>query len=334
MMTSQTSADGRTPALLEERWTGPLSVHADAIKALAEWAGSRQSWIDEALITHGAILFKKFALDGRATFHDAADSLCDELLDYVYRSTPRTAVGDRVFTATEYRASAAIPFHNENAYQRDWPMRLVFGCLRPATSGGETGLASTRRVTARIDPEVVARFARKGVTYVRNYRPGIDLTWQEVFQTEHRAEVEAYCLRYGIEYEWLSAEHLRTRQVCEAVVAHPRTGERLWFNQAHLFHVSSLGELDASTLLGFFGEDGLPRHAYFGDGSVIDIPTLDHIREVYEAEAFRRPWEAGDVLLVDNMLVAHARSPYQGPREVLVAMGDAYRKYAATGLEP
>jgi alpha-ketoglutarate-dependent taurine dioxygenase len=306
-----------------------LLVHADTRERLDEWARARRSWIDEELLTHGAILFRGFAIDDREAFRAAAAALCDQLLDYVYRSTPRTSVGERVYTATEYRASASIPFHNENAYQRDWPMKLVFCCLQPASSGGETGLASTSRVTGRIDSAVIQQFAAHGVMYVRNYRRGMDLTWQETFQTERQEDVEAYCRRESIAYEWVSRDHLRTRQVCQAVAPHPATGERLWFNQAHLFHVSSLGYAAANAALEVFGEAGLSRHAYFGDGSPIAPATLEQVAAAYEAEAYRRPWQAGDLLLVDNMLVAHARSPYQGRREVLVAMGDSHMRCAA-----
>jgi alpha-ketoglutarate-dependent taurine dioxygenase len=323
-MANQTLTHQGTSVTSEAGWPGPAIAPAENGEPLTAWAAARRPWIEETLRTHGAILLKGFAIDSRAAFEPVAAALCSELAEYVYRSTPRTTVGARVYTATEYRASASIPFHNENSYQRTWPMKLVFCCVKPAAAGGETGLASTSRVTARIDPETVRRFGEKGVMYVRNYRPGMDLTWQESFQTQRPEEVEAYCRQASIEYEWVSGDHLRTRQVCQAVASHPITGERLWFNQAHLFHVSSLGEPDASALLDVFGEDGVPRHAYLGDGSPIDEQTLAHIRAAYAAEAFERPWEAGDVLLVDNMLVAHARNPYEGTREVLVAMGDSY----------
>jgi alpha-ketoglutarate-dependent taurine dioxygenase len=323
-MADRTATSRQALATDEADWTGPLIVRAEGDAPLHAWAASRRAWIEETLLSHGAILFKGFAIDARPAFQDVAAALCGELLDYVYRSTPRTSVGAKVYTATEYRASASIPFHNENSYQRSWPMRLVFCCVKPAAVGGETGLASTRRVTARIDPDVMRLFGEHGVMYVRNYRPGIDLTWQESFQTQRPEDVEAYCRRHAIEYEWVSADHLRTRQVCQGVGTHPVTGERLWFNQAHLFHISSLTDADRSALLDLFGEDGVPRHAYRGDGAPIDEQTLAHLGQAYEAEAFERPWDAGDVLLVDNMLVAHARSPYQGTREVLVAMGDSH----------
>ena len=49
---------------------------------------------------------------------------------------------------------------------------------------------------------------------------------------------------------------------------HPVTGEKGWFNQANLFHVSALGE-DGKMLIDQLGVNNLPRNAYFGDGSEI-----------------------------------------------------------------
>ena len=58
-----------------------------------------------------------------------------------------------------------------------------------------------------------------------------------------------------------------------------------------------------------------------GDGSLIPDAVLDHIGEVYEKICVRIPWQAGDVIMLDNMLAAHARDPYEGPRQIVVAMG-------------
>jgi alpha-ketoglutarate-dependent taurine dioxygenase len=38
------------------------------------------------------------------------------------------------------------------------------------------------------------------------------------------------------------------------------------------------------------------------------------------------PWRTGDVLMLDNMLTAHARDPFEGPRKVVVAMAQSYRE--------
>lgn len=314
-------------------WAGPVIVNYDGSSSLERWLAERGEWLDATLLAEGAVLFRGFGVDSPAAFQNIAAPLCGTLVNYVYRSTPRTAIGEHVYTATEYRADAAIPLHNENAYHSEWPMRLAFCCLQPAAHGGCTPLALTTNVTRRIDPQVVATFAANGVTYVRNYGLGVDLPWQTTFQTDSRQQVEAFCRREGIEFEWLEHEGLRTRQTCQAVATHPRTGERLWFNQAHLFHISSLGADEQQMLLDVFGEDRLPRNAYLGSGEQLDLQMLAEIRAAYEAETVVFGWQRGDVLLVDNMLVAHGRQPYKGERRVLVAMGELLSRETASTLE-
>jgi alpha-ketoglutarate-dependent taurine dioxygenase len=311
------------------RWSGPLVMRVDEQTALEEWASSRREWIGEALQEHGALLLRGFSIASVPRFREASEALLVHRLDYIYRSTPRTSMDQGVYTATEYLAHLAIPMHCECAYQRDWPMKLVFGCLQPATTGGETPLARTARVTDRIDPLIVQMFRDRGVLYVRNYGQGVDLPWENVFQTTSRAEVDAYCRREGIDVEWLPDDRLRTRQVCQGVARHPRTGQTLFFNQAHLFHISSVDEETRSSMLDLFDEADLPRNAFFGDGSRIDEPILENIRAAFAAESVAFQWEQGDVLLVDNMLVAHGRRPFTGPRQVLVSMGEPFSSHSS-----
>jgi alpha-ketoglutarate-dependent taurine dioxygenase len=120
--------------------------------------------------------------------------------------------------------------------------------------------------------------------------------------------------------QWNGDKQLRTSQVCQAVIEHPTTGEMVWFNQAHLFHVSSL-EQDVRSFLQSTSGGNEPRNAFFGDGSEIDEAMLDHVRSVYENEKVTFPWQRGDVLILDNILKAHGRKPYRGPRQIVVGMG-------------
>ena len=80
------------------------------------------------------------------------------------------------------------------------------------------------------------------------------------------------------------------------------------------------------SMASLFSEADLPRSCYYGDGSLIDDSTIERISEVYRGAAVAVQWHIGDVLMVDNMLVAHARQPYQGSRKILVAMGEMMRK--------
>ncbi|HXD30400.1 MAG TPA: TauD/TfdA family dioxygenase [Pyrinomonadaceae bacterium] len=290
---------------------------------LPVWAANNRDFIQRALLKHGGLLLRHFKLKLAAEFEQFIAAIAGPLLRYDYRSTPRSQVEGRIYTSTEYPADQTIPLHNEMSYARMWPMKIGFFCVRAAAHGGETPLADSRQVTRRISPQVTERFMRKQVMYVRNYGEEIDLPWRDVFQTNDTTAVESYCQGEGIEIEWGSDGRLRTRQICPAVAEHPRTGERLWFNQAHLFHVSSLAPKVQETLLSLC-PDSLPRNAYYGDGSPIEESVLGEIREAYRRETVTFPWLDGDILLLDNMLTAHGRLPFAGLRQVLVGMAEAH----------
>jgi alpha-ketoglutarate-dependent taurine dioxygenase len=212
------------------------------------------------------------------------------------------------------------------AYSRHWPTKIGFYCVQPAQQGGETPIADSRKVFQRINPTIREKFIQKQVMYVRNYGNGLDLPWQNVFQTTDKSEVEKYCHNHAIEFEWYGQDCLRTRQICQAVAKHPKTSEMVWFNQAHLFHVSNLNPSMREGLLAGFKEEELPRNAYYGDGSPIETSVLDEIREIYQQESITFTWQAGDVLLLDNMLVCHGRNPFVGSRKVLAGMAEPFGK--------
>lgn len=284
------------------------------------WAAHNVDRVEALLARYGAVVFQGFKINGSAHFEQLIAAMYQrELLEYTNRSTPRTPVKGRIYTSTEYPPNETIPLHNENAYTSAWPSRLFFFCVQSAASGGETTVADSRRVLARISPRVRERFERNGVRYVRNYGC-LDLPWQEVFQTDAPALVEAFCRDRGIAFEWKPDGGLRTEETCQAVTTHPLSGEAVWFNQAHLFHVSALSDAVRTALVEGIPESDWPRNAYYGDGSQIDAAALAEIRAAYDAETVSRPWRAGEVLLVDNVLAAHGRLPFAGERKVLVGM--------------
>ncbi|MEA5452798.1 TauD/TfdA family dioxygenase [Leptolyngbya sp. CCNP1308] len=291
---------------------------------LADWAATQTDWIEGRLRYHGGILFRSFAGDGTTGLEQFLQALGGDLLDYAYRSTPRTQVSGRVYTSTEYPASQTIPLHNEMAYSRQWPLKIAFLCEQPGAWGGTTPIADSRQVYQALPEELRSRWQQRQVLYVRNYGGGLDLPWQTVFQTEDRSAVEAFCQANGMTWEWGRGDRLRTRQVCQAVARHPHTGDWVWFNQAHLFHISSLDGAVRAGLLADVAEADLPRNAYHGDGTPLDEADLATIRAAYQAATVEFLWQQGDVLLLDNMLTAHGRTPYGGPRKILVGMAQPY----------
>lgn len=312
----------RVAQLLPETALPALVQPAVEDLSLVSWAGSNREQIELLLLRHGGILFRGFQVPTVAEFERLIAAVSGELLEYSYRSTPRHQVSGRIYTSTEYPADQTIPMHNEMAYTRSWPMKIWFFCVKKAEQGGETPVADSRKVFNRIDPRIRERFMHKGVMYMRNYGQGVDLSWQDVFQTNDKAVVEEFCRSAGIAFEWRSDNRLRTTQVCQAAANHPKTNQMVWFNQAHLFHISGLPPDTRKAMLSVFKEEDLPRNTYYGDGTPIEMPVLDEIRAIYEQEMIAFPWDEGDVLLLDNMLTAHGRAPYRGKRKIVVGMAE------------
>lgn len=296
-----------------------LEVDTTGKKAI-DWAKENKEAIEQRLVDQGAVLIRGLNILSSKQFGGIlSEMFSDELINYSYRSTPRTELRGNVYTATEYHPNQTIPQHNEHAYSRKWPMRIGFLCMVPAEIGGETPIADSRLVYSKIPESIRKKFEEKKVMYVRNYGD-IDLPWTEVFQTSEKSEVEAFCTANGLEFEWLENNGLRTTQINHATAIHPVSKEPVWFNQAHLFHVSNLDAETRENLLSIMGEEHLPRNTYFGDGTPIDVADLDIIRKAYEEVQFSFNWKKNDFLLLDNMLFTHGRKPFTGDRKVLVGM--------------
>lgn len=287
---------------------------------LAPWAAAQRAWIDDQLAAHGGLLFRGFHIAAAETLDAVISAVAGEALPYGERSSPRTQVAGNVYTSTEQPPDQEIFLHNENSYRHEWPQRVFFCCVTSADKGGRTPIADVRRVYARIDPEIRARFAARQVMYVRNFGGGLGLSWQQVFQTTDPAVVEAYCRDAGIQCTWRAGDRLTTRQVRPAIARHPRTGELVWFNHATFFHVSTLEPTLRQALTSYVAEDDWPNHVYYGDGQPIEEEVMDHLREAYRTSMRVFEWERGDLLLLDNLLMAHGREPFTGARRILVGL--------------
>ncbi len=310
------------PWFLKEEEKGLLVLEAqEKVFNPFEWVKEHKTLLESYLIKQGGILLRNFNIYSVSEFNRIIQNLCPDLLDYVYRSTPRTKLGGKIYTATEYPADRVIPLHNENAYSKSWPKKIFFFSVIVASEGGETPIVDSRNVYKRIEPQIRKKFEEQGVMYTRNYSKGIVLSWQEVFQMEEKEDVERYCKEHDIEFEWKKGTpELTTRQTCQATLVHPVSGELVWFNQAHLFHVSSLDEKSRLSLVKELGEDNIPRNASYGNGDPIEEKVLDHIRQVYTSEKMKFKWHKGDIMILDNILMAHGRETYKGERKVADAM--------------
>lgn len=310
--------------MLDPEQSLPLLIEpAGAGVNLVDWAARHRETLERKLLEHGAILFRNFGTNSVEQFEQVIAALSPGALEYQFRASPRTRVGGNIYTSTDYPADQPIFPHNEHSYSPRFPLRLFFYCHLAPETRGETPIGSTREVMKRIPKEIVETFRARQILYVRNYGDGFGLPWQTVFQTEERAEVEAYCASVGIEVEWKENNRLRTSQRGPAIMRHPRTGEELWFNHATFFNVSTLPEAIGASLTANFGPYDLPTNTFYGDGGAIEPEVLDALRAAYLAALTIFPWRQGDVLFLDNMLCVHGREPYAGKRAIMTGMAEA-----------
>jgi alpha-ketoglutarate-dependent taurine dioxygenase len=312
MVATEPPPDGRSPPLLVR----PAAKDV----ALAGWIAANREQTRQWLDLHGAVLFRGFGSADATGLASLLRATGAEPLDYTERSSPRREVSGRVYTSTEHPAHAEIPLHCENSYQTAWPALLMFLCRVPAETGGETPLADTRRIRARLPPDLVDRFRAHGVMYRRCLDGRLGLSWQEVLGTTDRNEAEHRCTARGLRFSWRADGALRTQAVRPLMDRHPRTGEPIWFNHMLFFHPSSLDAEAQAAFAGLASED-LPNDTRFGDGSPVPDDAVAALRDAHQRETMRFTWQSGDVLLLDNMLAAHGRGVFTGRREVLVAMG-------------
>ena len=290
-----------------------LPISSEDALVDGEWTEDARS----ALRSDGAVLLR-----GPIVRRDGAEvalsKLDDELLDDAFWSTPRSKVGGKTLTATEYPSPRTIPLHSEMAYMRVWPRFVCFHSIEVAESGGETTICNIDQVSARLG-DMLIPFREKGVMYRRTFQKRIDIAWQHAFQTNNRSNVEEVGRRLGMQIEWLPDDVLRTSHTAQGTIA-AKDGQPIYFNQSHLFHASSLDPPIRQAFEKVYGAERLPRNATYGDGSPIPDADMHAVRDSFSACQMKMCWRRGDILILDNMRYAHGRLPFTGTRRLHVSL--------------
>jgi hypothetical protein len=306
----------------------PPIARADPAGDAGDWVAGHRDALRGTVTEHGAVLVRGLGLRDAAGVAAVAARLGRPMAERE-AFAPRTPYPGGVYSSTTWPANQPMCMHHELSYAREFPALMLFACLTAPAEGGATGVADASAVLEALPPALVERFEREGWLLTRGYNDEVGASWTDSFGTDDdaagRAAVERYCLANGIEFQWQPDGGLRTRQRRPAVVRHPVTGRRCWFNQIAFLNEWTLADEVREYLLEDYGPDGLPFNTRFGNGDPIDARTVALIDEIYQAHTAREPWQAGDLLLVDNIGTAHSREVFTGPREVLVSMIDPVR---------
>lgn len=303
---------------LSTRPGSPALTIADGIGWLAE----RRDAVRAAVAELGALVVRGLDVHDVAGFSQICHMLCTELMAEREPFTARTAHHGAIYSATSWPKDQPMCMHHELSYALQVPSLQLFCCLTPPVEGGATELADGTAVLDDLPADLVERFGRVGWELSRTHNEVIGINWPEAFGTDDRDVIERYCAVNDIRPTWLADGELRTRRVRPAIIRHPLTGARVWFNQVAFLNEWTMQPAVREYLVSAFGADRLPYNTRFGDGGLLDKDTVDGINDVYLAHTVRREWQAGDVLVVDNLRMAHSRAPFQGDRNVLVALAE------------
>jgi len=309
---------------MEQAKKMPMTLLADEACADLEAFVKSYVGLDEELEKHAAILFRGFGVSTVEKFNSFIRCFNTDPIPYMFRSSPRHLVSDKVYVSTTYPENRTINMHSESSYSFAWGRRIFFCCIKAPLENGETPIADNRRVLRRLSGTLVSKFEKLGVLYQRNLSTEIGMSWEEVFQTSDAEVVKKVCAQNNIQYKFHSADNLILKWRKPAIYFHPSTKEKIWFNHAFFFNRFSLLEemgmpSDDTSL-----DDFLPSETFFGDGSKISYFEYSEIKNAYESEKAVFPWQEGDVLMLDNMLAAHGRNPYKGDRQIVVSIIEPY----------
>lgn len=313
-----------TPVLNVDLQLGkPPILRVEANGDAARWAAENRNALRALVTEHGALLLRGLGLRDAAET-EAVFRQLGSLMVEREAFAPRRLYSEGVYSASKWPPNQHMCMHHELSYAFEPPGLMLFACLVAPAGGGETPVADSPTVLNALPAELVERFERVGWLLIRNYNGEIGASVAEAFGTDDRRAVESYCRANAIRFEWQPNGELRTWQRRSAVVRQPRTGQRCWFNQIAFLNEWNDPEV-REYLVDIYGEDGLPFNTRFGNGDPIGADVVQLIDEAYEANTVRERWQAGDLMLVDNVRTTHARESFEGSREVLVAMADPVR---------
>jgi hypothetical protein len=318
--------------------TGTMKSAHDAAQFVVQY----RSEIDQAVNSSGAVLFRGFPLETPEdfdTFVQAWEGWKDLSYEKSMSFAVRHKLSNRICTTNEGK-SGGLVFHHEQAQTPLWPSYVFFCCLLPAQpgDGGATGLVSSDLVYDELKtrhPEFIEKCETHGVRYTVYAGPEQDATkgagrsWKSFFHVDTKEECEYKMKAGGWDFEWgvgpsgsqPGPDFLKcTTPVLEAVKVAPGTSKKGFFNQLIATTANALEFSRVGTHGGGYDplkdlptQEGIDACVCFGNGDQVPLDVLLEAKEICEERAIDVCWQKGDVALVSNYLMMHARRPWNGP---------------------
>src|SRR4029453_2233133 len=209
----------------------PPIVRAEATGDPSGWAAGHRDGLRAVVAEEGGVLVRGLGLRDAAGTAAVFRRLATTLMTEREAFAARQGYADGGYSSAAWPANQQMGSHHEVGYRPGVPSLLLFACRGAPTSRGATAVSDSPTVLDALPKDLTERFERAGWLLTRSYNDEIGATLAEAFGTEDRDAIESYCRANAIEFAWQPDGELRTRQRRGAVVRHPTTGERCFFNQ-------------------------------------------------------------------------------------------------------
>ncbi|XP_020575374.1 clavaminate synthase-like protein At3g21360 [Phalaenopsis equestris] len=195
------------------------------------------------------------------------------------------------------------------------PSKILFCCGEPSPEGGETSIVASDVIVGKMEermPEFMAKVAMVGLIYGSitcvdadaDTHVVLNKTWKSFLDTDDEVEaekraIESHCCNKVNFFSNGSAEFVFGP--LNPVFEHE--GKRAWI----------------IPLDGYTADRNMATNK-FGDGSAFPSEVFGIYEQLLQDNYVDIKWQKGDVLLLDNYVVQHARRPGKPPRRVLASM--------------
>jgi alpha-ketoglutarate-dependent taurine dioxygenase len=309
---------------------------------------------NKLLDTYGAILFRGFDIEDGNQFQKVLELLNIQLESvYHFGSAHRVRITDKVFTSSEAPPDTIIAPHNELNMVPWRPSILAFFCQVQPDSYGETPIINTEKLFYNLSTSLqhkIANFPQRFVRYVPNN------ILELVFEGLSKEEITKLLTEQGFDFNWEEDGSLNFECSYITLFSHPRTsrlcfclsivdclvsrewyrnisqrysfGKRLYYNwlPASLYKEFQQRLTTAATVVDGSQKRTSTLDAYFLDGhGQPTTMTEAEAKELGKAEwknASIFQWKQGDILVIDNLQVAHSRLNTKQKRKILTAFGN------------
>ncbi|XP_078575916.1 dapdiamide synthesis protein DdaC-like isoform X2 [Branchiostoma floridae x Branchiostoma japonicum] len=134
---------------------------------------------------------------------------------------------------------------------------------------------------------------------------------------ENKSDVEEHMKAHNIHWKWHDDGAMTNWTVLPAMLKY--RGDWVWFTVPHANNNSYMKN-NPSWVDKDLPDHLYPQQTYYGDGTVIELEVLQHIRETIWQVAVGFPLQKGDLLVLNNIYCQHARLSFTGKRKLAVVL--------------